>query len=83
MLKPGSSGCIRCVDVGSNLRRVKSAVTLVIHRGLGRLSDALAVMLVNSGKAIVDDCVRIPHLREHPNFEVELTRSTLAALGLR
>jgi hypothetical protein len=45
---------------------VKSAVTLVIHRGLGRLSDALAVMLVNSGKAIVDDCVRIPHLREHP-----------------
>lgn len=45
--------------------------------------DPLAVVLVSSAQAIVDDCVRIPHLREHPNFEAELTLSTLSALGLQ
>ncbi|MFD2421712.1 TetR/AcrR family transcriptional regulator [Amycolatopsis pigmentata] len=44
--------------------------------------EALAAVLVNTAKTIVDDCVRIPHLREYPNFAAELTSAAFATLGL-
>lgn len=44
--------------------------------------EALAAVLVNTAKTIVDDCVRIPHLREYPCFSAELTSAAFAALGL-
>lgn len=74
------------VGVRERLDRVRADAIGEWQRWLSaarpEVSDALAVMLVNSARAIVDDCVRIPHLREHPNFKAELTRSTLAALDL-
>lgn len=46
------------------------------------LPDAVAATLVRTAKTIVDDCVRIPHLRRYPAFPAELSRAALAALGL-
>jgi AcrR family transcriptional regulator len=46
------------------------------------LPDARAATLVQAAKAVVDDCVRIPHLRQYERFPAELTRSVLATLGL-
>lgn len=45
--------------------------------------EAPAAVLVNTAKTIVDDCVRIPHLRAYPTFAAELTSAAFAALGLQ
>lgn len=46
------------------------------------LSDALAATLVRTAKTLVDDCVRIPHLRRYPVLTAELACAARAVLGL-
>lgn len=46
------------------------------------LPDAHAATLVKAAKTIIDDCVRIPHLRRHPVLAAELSHAALATLGL-
>jgi hypothetical protein len=47
------------------------------------LSDARAATLVKAAKTIIDDCVRIPHLRQYRVLSAELSRAALATLGLQ
>jgi AcrR family transcriptional regulator len=47
------------------------------------LSDARAATLVKAAKTIIDDCVRIPHLRQYQVLPAELLRVALATLGLQ
>ncbi|QHE66659.1 TetR/AcrR family transcriptional regulator [Rhodococcus sp. WAY2] len=47
------------------------------------LSEARAATLVKTAKTVIDDCVRIPHLRQYRDFPAELTHATLATLGLQ
>lgn len=46
------------------------------------LSDARTATLVHAAKTIIDDCVRIPHLREYRAFTAELEQAVLATLDL-
>ncbi|NMN97539.1 TetR/AcrR family transcriptional regulator [Antrihabitans stalactiti] len=46
------------------------------------LPDTRASTLVRAAKTIIDDCVRIPHLRQYKQFPAELTCAALATLGL-
>ncbi|MHA3701145.1 TetR/AcrR family transcriptional regulator [Jatrophihabitans sp. YIM 134969] len=46
------------------------------------LIEDSAAVLVRTAKAVVDDSVRIPHLRRHPDLAAELLNVTLACLGL-
>ncbi|MEU6603791.1 TetR/AcrR family transcriptional regulator [Streptomyces shenzhenensis] len=47
------------------------------------LSEARAVTLVKTAKTIIDDCVRIPHLRHYQILPAELSRAALATLGVQ
>lgn len=46
------------------------------------LPDAQVGVLVNMTKTIIDDCVRIPNLRQYPDFPAELTGAAFATLGI-
>lgn len=66
--------------------RVRSDYTAEWQRWLSvarpELSDAQAAIMVKMARAIVDDCVRIPHLRRHPTLAPELLCAALSALDL-
>lgn len=44
--------------------------------------ETTAAVLVNTAKTIIDDCVRMPHLRKYPGFAAELTSAAFATLGI-
>jgi len=46
------------------------------------LAPSQAATLVKTAKTIVDDCVRIPHLRQYKIFATELCGDALRALGV-
>ncbi|MDL5159698.1 TetR/AcrR family transcriptional regulator [Actinomycetospora termitidis] len=46
------------------------------------LAEAEAATLVRAARTVIDDCVRIPHLRRHPAMADELRCAALATMGL-
>jgi AcrR family transcriptional regulator len=46
------------------------------------LSEPEAATLVRAARTVIDDCVRIPHLRRHPDMTVELQGAALATMGV-
>ena len=72
--------------VTERLDRIRTAYLAEWQRWLSvarpELPDALVAMMVMTAKTVIDDCVRIPHLRRYPTLGPELLQACLALIGL-